>query len=324
LGLKRNLSGIALILLTVLLMIIGTSPIVSATSTSVVAHDFYGNFPSNSPNAAKLVCAFGAHVKPSSLFPVKRGLFVEDWATGDLDWCGNDGSTFLVAGPPAGGAGAGYIGMGSATTGLGLVLGLMSWSTGPGVWFCIGATPNAKGCVIESSFDKLPPAFCSSLPHGNCYPAGMTMDSELNIYYADFTNAVVVKCNLLSANQGCSVIETLAGKPYGIFRDATTGNIWVTDDSCTGRVWENGVIQDTLGDALEGITVSSANPYSSPHVYVADTKFCIFASPTIVDLTDGVSLHTPVTSPQEIAGLTNKLQFAVLDTGNIYSLHDKS
>ena len=323
----------------ILLLMLGTTvalPSFSAAASSSSFGSIQG-LPGTQAGAAPIlttngpvskVCSFGVHVGPTGIYAIGTGVYVEDWDTGNLMWCGKDGSQFIVESPPLDGGGLGYTGMAGVNTGLGLVLVLVSWSAdaGPGLWFCFGATPvQSSGCAFQSAFILLPSSFCATLKTGTCSPGGIALDSALNVYYTDFANAVVVKCSLLSANQHCAVIETLSRKPFGLYRNPATGDLWVSDDSCTGYVWKNGVVQYTLNDELEGITISSANPTKTPHVYVADTEFCSLTAPAhIQDLTDGKSLHTPLTGAEEILGITTGLQFTAFDTGDVWSVRDRS
>jgi hypothetical protein len=245
-----------------------------------------------------------------------------------LTFCSSAGNLVDLGTPPTGAPPYGYASMGGISTKtLGTVLVLdvndSNSSPGPGFWFCFGAT--STGCAIVSTYITLPSGFCSAQPIGQCNPQGIALDGKLNVYYADPSNADVVKCTYASGYQSCSVIEALTNQPWGIFR-ASNGDIWVTDHSCSGNVWKNGVSQFTFSDQLEGITISSANPSKTPHVYFATTARCGFYSfAFIYDLTD----HTittppgaPFSGPNDIPSITTKLQFTSGATGVLYMLKD--
>jgi hypothetical protein len=210
--------------------------------------------------------------------------------------------------------------MSGVKTSLGLVLVLTSYGTTPaGMWFCIGAT--SSGCDLQTSFIPLPADFCSGEHLKSCDPFGAALDGRLNVYYADGENAQVVKCTYASAYKTCSVIETLSNLPYGIFR-TSTGDIWVSDFSCAGLVWKNGIVKHAVGDSLQGITVSKVNPHKSSHVYVGVTGGCTATAAHILDLNDGTSLPSPLGGYSEIPGLTTKLQFSAFQVGAVYLAKD--
>ena len=203
---------------------------------------------------------------------------------------------------------------------VGLVLVLANWDL-HGVWFCFGATPT--GCSVQSTFIILPVAFCSKMRAAYCNPDGSVLDSNLNLYYADVVNDIVVECNYASAYKSCTILEDFyPSGPQTIFVDST-GNLWVSDNSCAGTVWKNGVVQYTVGDELEGIVLNNANPAKALHTYVGDTGFCTNSAAHIIDLTDRSSLPTPFNGPTHTAGISTTLQFTA-DTAieKVYSVQD--
>jgi hypothetical protein len=146
---------------------------------------------------------------------------------------------------------------------------------------------------------------------GFCNPFGTTLDNKLDVYYADELNGVVVECTSVSGYGTCTVLENLyPEEPINLFLfpQVSNGNLWVSDYSCNGYVWLNGVVKYTVGDQLEGITLSTANPSHTLHVYVGDDGACTSSVPHVVDLTDGLSLPTPFTGAGEIPGLTPVFQ----------------
>jgi hypothetical protein len=157
---------------------------------------------------------------------------------------------------------------------------------------------------------------------GFCNPIGIALDKKLNVYYADFSSAVVVKCTYASGYQSCKVIEKLSGNPWGLYLDSK-GNIWVTDASCAGNVWKNGKSLVTLNDAVEGITNSSSNPSKTQHLYIGVTDFCgTYLNAFIFDLTDHNSLPSPFSGPNSIPAISTTLVFSSL-RGAVYQDKDK-
>jgi len=222
----------------------------------------------------------------------------------------------VIATPPEGYSANGYFGMGGVLVCTGAVctpqldLVLISFDV-EGFYFCYGATPS--GCGSISPFIGLPGSFCASMFFEVCSPDGSALDNKLNLYYADAPNGVVVECTSVSDYTSCTVLENLYPQvPSGLFRDAS-GNLWASDSvvSCPspGYVWKNGVIQYTVGDFLDGITLSTANLGHALHVYVADDAHCS-GNAHIIDLTDGKSLPTPFVGTFYQSGLSTTLQFS--------------
>jgi hypothetical protein len=275
-----------------------------------------------SPPAASLtfLCNPGPGI-PSVLYKGPAGgVFLEDYDTGDLLWC-NSGHSSVIATPPTGGSNFCYFGMAGMSTSLGLVLVLDTCYNG--FWFCLGATQT--GCAIESAFMTFPSGFCSTMTSGTCDPDGIALDKKLNIYYTDQTNLKVVECTNASHYQSCTVLENLGGTPSFLFRDGS-GNLWVSDQSCSGFVWKNGVLQYTLNDKTGAMTISSSNPSKTAHLYLAISGSCgTFPYSFIFDITDGKQLPTPF-SPSTttlIPGLTPSLQFSAFNNGTVYKTTDK-
>jgi hypothetical protein len=259
---------------------------------------------------------------PTGLFSVQNGaVFAVDANTGDLLWC-NAGNTFLVATPPSGGATNGYYGLAGVSTSIGVVLAMITGGGGigtPGLWLCFGLTLN--NCSVESTFITLPASFCTSQPIGICFPDQLAIDKHLNIYYTDASNGDVVECLYNYNYQNCAVLYNLApAQPYGIFLDSK-GNFWVSDYSCAGDVWENGVLQYSLSDQVSALTLSSSNPSKTQHVYLGITGNCgFYPKADIFDVNDDHFLATPVTSGTFIYSITSRLQFT--DGNKIYSVKD--
>lgn len=273
---------------------------------------------------------FKSHIEGA--YPGSGGVFVEYDVSPvlmELTFCFANGKGIgSVASPPSTAPQYGYASMaGVSTKTLGIVLVLdvndSNSSPGPGFWFCEGAT--SKGCAIESTYITLPSGFCSVQSIGKCNPQGIALDKKMNVYYADPSNADVVKCTYVSGYQACSVIETLSNNPWGIFR-ASNGDIWVTDNSCSGNVWKNGALQFSFGGPLEGITISNANPSGKPHLYFATTARCGFYTfAFIYDYTDRTITTppgAPFSGPNDIPSITTKLQFTTGNLGILYTLKD--
>jgi hypothetical protein len=326
---KPKKIGVLSASLAILLLALGTPSVFasnlapSASPAALSLGRFGGDGGAVNPltTGVKTICTTGSEI-PTGIYPgPSNGVFVEDSNTGDLLWCGMV-EPIIIATPPAGGAGSGYYtGMAGVKTSLGLVLVLDSIVSPTGMWFCEGATPS--GCSIQSTFITFPSAFCASQPTGVCHPNGIALDGKLNIYYADGMNADVVKCTYASAYQSCTVLEYLTGfAPVGIFR-TSSGDLWVSDVSCSGEVWKNGVVQFTVFEALDSITISSSNPSKSPHVYVGVSGLCTSTAAHIQDLTDGKPLPTPLTGPTDLYGLTTKLQFTAGNNA-VYFVKDSS
>jgi hypothetical protein len=260
---------------------------------------------------------------------------VEDYDSGNVYWC-KSGSENQVDGAPGGNIGQGFNGMAGVSTGFGTVLAIDLGSFGESgaipAYFCVGAVPmsaNFPYCSISGNFVAGLGAgttpFCKNQPKGNCYPDGVALDKKLNFYYADHQNMDVVKCTYASQYQSCSVLKSLTPyAPDNLFIDSS-GNIWVSDSSCTGNVWKDSggvwTVKYKVGDFLDAITMSSANPTKTPHLYVADTGLCSDTAAHIIDLTDGKSLPTPFAFATDIPGLSTGLQFTSLGP-NVYSTTD--
>jgi hypothetical protein len=257
------------------------------------------------------------------------GAYVEDWSTGNLVWC-KSGVAKVIATPPTGFSAGGYYGMGGALVCGGalckpsLDLVLTSWMIG-GLYLCIRATPT--GCDVVSAGITLPASFCASMLYGFCNPDGTSLDPRsLNLYYADAVNGVVVECTLASVYQSCTVLENLY--PYEPVNTFLTGNgnLWVSDASPTGNVWENGAFVFSVGDELEGITMSNANPRHALDVYVGDTGFSTGSAAHVIDANQMCmcfrSLPTPFTAPNEIEGLSTVFQLTSYPFGAVYVTQD--
>ena len=255
-------------------------------------------------------------------WPASGGVYVEyDIGTVEmfLSYCSSKGIS-SVAYPPSGAPAWNYSSMGGVSTSLlGTVLALDS-NNPPGFWLCEGV--RTTGCNIESTYITLPSGFCSAQPTAKCDMQGIALDKNLNVYYADPANAEVVKCTLSSGYQTCTVIEKLSAKPTSIFR-ASSGEIWVTDASCSGNVWKNGVLQYSLSDSLGGITMSSSNPSKTSHLYFAIQATCGFYSYAFVfDKTDDQALPSPFSGSAQIPFITTKLQFTTGNSETVYLIKD--
>jgi hypothetical protein len=278
------------------------------------------------PQSVTLGCDYKFVSSVEGIYPGKGGAFVE-WDVPpflmQLTFCKPGSGVTSVALPPSNAPQYGYTSMaGVQTTTLGTVLVLDS-NNPPGFWICEGA--QSSGCAIETNYITLPSGFCSSQPFGNCDPMGIAMDKHMNVYYADPSNADVVKCTYLSGYQTCSTVETLTGNPAGIYR-ASNGDLWVTDSSCAGNVWKNGAVVATMNDEVEGITISKANLDKAPHLYFAVTGRCFYGSAFIFDYTDRQIITpygSPFSAPGDIPGITTKLWFTTGTLAKMYIAKDK-
>jgi hypothetical protein len=268
-----------------------------------------------------LLCSIGELA--AGIYPGIGGEFVQAYYSGTIYWC-SSGVATPVASPPTGDSGNGHWGFAGVKTGLGLVL--VSMDFYGQMWLCFGAT--SSGCSIESTLINLPPAFCSAQPQAVCNPNGIVVDKKLNIWYADVVNSDVVKCTFASGYQSCTAVDTGLGTPgvlngpVGIYRDAS-GNIWTTQQACGSKIWENMAVNTTLSDWAVAITMSSANPAKTPHLYVGITGECGSVPGYVYDVTDGRSLPTPLAVSDYIIGLTTKLQFTVASSLSAYAVKDK-
>jgi hypothetical protein len=274
----------------------------------------------SAPSGAKTLCGPFTTVIPSGVYKGGfGGAYFEDDLTGNLYWCAK-GTTHLVAESAFTSQPYEHMaGIVNSTYGLVLVLDL-AWTATPGFWFCYGASSTL--CDGQSTFISLPSKFCSNMPAGDCLPAGIALDKKLNVYYVDPQNKVVVKCTSLSNYAHCKVIETLSDEPSNLFRD-THGNLWVTDDGCSGNVWENGVLQYSMSDSVGGITISSANPSKSPHLYLAINGGCGFYSISFIfDVTDANTVVAFTNTTHDMLGLSAGLQFSDVYDAAVYQALD--
>lgn len=243
-----------------------------------------------------------------------KAAFVEDYDTGQIYYCTGGGtgveySLTLVTSPPAGTpSGDKFWGMGGIVIDHVLKLVLSAEGTTPGFWLC--EQTNSHTCMVYSRFITLPSSLCANMRTAVCSPYGITIDSKQNVYYADPNNGVVVECLLPSNYATCKVLYNFSPyKPEGIFRDSS-GNIWVSDASCTGNVWVNGAALKQENDSLTAITVTTAqNPSKQPRIFVADTGTCTDTRARILDLSDGSYFMTPYPGPGPLPGLSTTLQY---------------
>ena len=309
---------ILLVFFLIALILLGTAPgiLVARAQTSTVIY-----------NAGATSYCGGAYFPNSAvgIFPIKGGAILLSGDGTLWDCTTSTVSSSAIASPPP--VTLDFTGLaGIHTTTHGTVLVILNghfFSSPPGFWFCMGATQS--GCKSESKFYNLPSSFCSKFS-GGCFPQEVAIDSSLNVYYTDPTNGVVVKCTHSSVYKSCSVKETLAGQPYGIYLNPKNGDLWVTDFSCNGDVWKNGVLQVQYGDRLEGITISSNNPQHAPHIYFGTTGACVYGFAHIFDFTDKdivLPMGQPYSAPGDIYAISTNLLFVTYN-GNPSALvaHD--
>jgi hypothetical protein len=282
-----------------------------------------------SVNGRQALAAYSALCTPGGLiatgiFAVSQGAYFVDYYHGGIYFC-NQGATYQVALPPPNeerGQDDAYWGLaGVNTKTYGLVLAAMD--NEGGFYFCIGADP--EGCAIESDFNILTSTFCTLQPAGICNPVGIAMDKKLNIYYADPVNADVVECTFASHYTGCIQLETLSDFPTSIAFDPS-GNIWISDNGCSGNVWKNGALQYSLEDSLGAVVWSKSNPTHAAHLYLAISATCGFYSfAGVYDVTDHTFLTTPFSTGETIYGLSTHLQLTWGSAGDpVYQLKDRA
>jgi hypothetical protein len=316
---------------TLLLLILSALPLTATAQ---------GAPPPSLPKGVTTLCSNTTHKELTGIYNAKGGAFVEDYF-GDIVWCaGGSTSPPIIAQPPQinlpGDLNPGFYGMaGVSTPEFGTVLVLSNngskgfppifngWS--PGFYMCIGAT--STGCFAQTGYFGFPSSYCSGLTYGVCEPRGIAIDSKLNVYFVDALNAVVAKCTYASRYQSCSTIETLSDKPTSIFLDSK-GNIWVTDMGCSGYVWLNGVQQYQFFDSMGAVTISSANPTKTPHLYLTIDGGCgTYGYTFIYDVTDHTQLPSPFSPSTNavIYGLSTGLHFPVFNsTSTVYTVKDST
>ena len=140
------------------------------------------------------------------------GAFVLDANNGNLVFC-NAGTSKVIAtappGSPLGMSNCGFVcftGFGGiTTTSSGVVLVLLAppaqSTPSAGLWICKGAT--ATGCKTKSAFTLVPSTFCNNEASAICVPYGASLDSSLNLYWADPVSFAFVECTAASNYQSC-------------------------------------------------------------------------------------------------------------------------
>ena len=255
------------------------------------------------------------------------GVFYANWGSGELyHWDSVHGTTALYWQC----SGCGGYGIAAASTGSNSYRVAVSDWINSGIYYCNNVTATSVGSC--SGFITIDPSFCSTMPVGYCNPDGMDFDKSLNLYYVDSENNVEVELTAASGYTHAILYRTFpAGDSVvNIFIDQTNLTQYVTDNSCAGHVYANGKLIATLGQSLEGVTISSQNPENKSHLYVALDGYCITTGsssyPKILDLTDGHSLATwdiPSSSATStIAGISTNLYFSVTESGAVWETQD--
>jgi hypothetical protein len=254
----------------------------------------------------------------------KGGVYFADQYAGGIWFCTSKGVISFVGGPPSGApTGFYYDGLnGVVSKDFGLVLVVMNINI-PGFWLCIGAT--TTGCTIVSQMITLPSGFCSTQPTGGCSPWGVVMDKKLNVYYADPYNQDVVKCTYSSQYRTCTEIENLSGSSPEELTFDPSGNLWVTDASTAGNVWENGVLQYSLSAPLGGIVWSKDNAAKTLQLYIAiDGGTATFPNAFVFDVTDDHILTPTFSGSSIFYSLTSNLQVSASSGDVIYQMTDST
>jgi hypothetical protein len=249
---------------------------------------------------------------------------LDDYA-GSIFFCSSKGVVTFVTDPPPGTPTSSFYNdglNGVVSKDFGLVLVATNLGA-PGFWLCIGAT--TSGCTIESQMITLPSGFCASQPLGGCLPWGVVIDKKLNVYYADPYNEDVVKCTYSSQYRTCTEIENLApSEPENLAFDPN-GNLWVTDVSPAGNVFENGVLQYSLGSPLGGIAWSTDNAAKTSQLYIAidGGSGTPFPNAFVFDVTDDHVLTPTFSGMHTFYSLTSNLQLS--DDGTaMYQMKDST
>jgi DNA-binding beta-propeller fold protein YncE len=140
---------------------------------------------------------------------------------------------------------------------------------------------------------------------GYCYPVGLAFDKAGNLWYVDYLQGWEVELTkashyskvgstprICTPGLGCDLIDIVID---------SAGNHWVSDYSCTGNVYENGVVKFSAGDMLWGIQISTLNPSKKAHLYVAVTNKCgNYPYPFVGDVSDLTILPHPCTTGADI------------------------
>jgi hypothetical protein len=134
-----------------------------------------------------------------------------------------------------------------------------------------------------------------------CYPIGQAFDKAGNLWYVDFWQGWEVELTKASHYSKVGTYRSdctygLGCELVGIVIDSA-GNHWVSDYSCTGNVYENGLVKFSAGDELWGIGISTLNPSKKAHLYVAVDNYCgNYPYPFVGDATDLTILPHPYSS----------------------------
>jgi hypothetical protein len=135
---------------------------------------------------------------------------------------------------------------------------------------------------------------------------------EVELTKASHYSAVGGTRSICSVGTGCYLA--------GIVIDSA-GNHWVSDYSCTGNVYENGVVKFSAGDALYGIQISTLNPSKKAHLYVAVTDGCYnYPYPFVGDVSDLMILPHPYNTKvfDWMPGLSTLLYFTDLPNDYVW------
>jgi len=121
----------------------------------------------------------------------------------------------------------------------------------------------------------------------------MAFDKSKNLWYADDPNEQEVELTAVSHYKSVGTVHSFSTPVIDVAIDSH-GNHWVVDQSCSGNLYENGVVMATAGDALSSIAISTQNPSHTAHLYVGVTGLCgNFAFPFIGDISDFTALPSP-------------------------------
>jgi hypothetical protein len=306
-----------------------SSSLVFTTGGSAIKSNFTGKVLQAHMQYPKLITSIGIGAYIGGLADGAGGIFFANWGNGTLFHWDKSHGLVTIAQSPIGSSGytvGPAYGLAAAKTSNGYRVAVLGWSEGS-LYYCDGV--NATKAASCSPYILIDPAFCASMAAGKCNPDGAAFDKNLNLYYVDALNNVEVELTAASGYTQASIYREykLGDAVVNIFIDPSTGVHYVTDNSCSGHVYANGVLFATVGESLEAITMSSANPSGQKHLYVASTGICHEHLSHLIDLTDGKPLAgdgtpTYVYQMLDIPGISSGLYYSEVQTSNVYQAQD--
>jgi len=240
-------------------------------------------------NGVKQICA--AIPSPAGIATVTGGQLIADYITGDLWFYNTAKKTCTMIQTPPTGFPSPAFSWGLAVTGT-----LVAVSSETGVLYTCTYSSTTHTCGKESSLITISPTFCTAESFEKCNPNGMAFDKSKNLWYADSQNYQEVELTKASHYSSVGTVNSFSTEVVAVAIDSG-GNHWVVDQSCSGNLYENGVVMATAGDALSSVAISTQNPSHTAHFYVGVTNLCLnYASPFIGDISDFTALPSPFSS----------------------------